>query len=79
MTYVFCYSTKTIDLWRYLLLIGIKSVICTSYKKKHEICHVNPDPSLEEAKYGGGVKTLSGSQPSDYFNIFGIKSVICTS
>jgi hypothetical protein len=22
-----------------------------------------------KAKYGGGVKTLNGSQPSDYFNI----------
>jgi hypothetical protein len=40
------------------------------YKKDHEICHVNPDPSLEEAKYGVGVKTLNGSQPSDYFNIW---------
>ena len=30
MTYLLSYSTKTIDLWRYLLLIGIKSVICTS-------------------------------------------------
>ena len=25
---------------------------------------------LEEGKYGGGVKTLNGSQPSDYFNIW---------
>jgi hypothetical protein len=24
---------------------------------------------LEKAKYGGGVKPLNGSQPSDYFNI----------
>ena len=36
----------------------------------HEICHGNPVPSLEEAKYGDGVKTLNGSQPSDYFNIW---------